>query len=129
MKKIAIVSLLIFMFAGLLIGCSDKVDESISEKIEENPPQVLENGDYTVDLQDIGETNGVVFLKFVFTEDNNVYAAGDITSLPAAFDMEYVLSSGKKADDKDAFLTALGDLKECVITVEDGAIVSAQQTK
>ncbi len=127
MKKIAILSLLVLVVAGLLIGCSEKVDESLSDKIEENPPQVLENGDYTVDLQDIGETNGVVFLKFIFTEDNNVYAAGDITALPAAFDMEYVLSSGKKADDKDAFLAALGDRKKCMITVEDGVIASVKQ--
>ncbi len=129
MKKIVFISLLVMILIFLITACSDKVDESFSEKIEANPPEVLENGEYKIDLQDIGETNGVVFLKFVFLENNDVYEGGEVTSLPAAFDMEYVLSSGKKADDKDAFLTALGDLKECVITVEDGAIVSVQQTK
>jgi len=129
MKKIIVVSFLVIILISSVIGCSNKVDESLPQKMEENPPAVLANGDYKVDLQDIGDANGVVFIKFIFLEDNDVYKSGEVTSMPAAYDMQYILSSGAQAANKDDFLAALGDSKKCTITVKDSTIESIKQTE
>jgi major membrane immunogen (membrane-anchored lipoprotein) len=123
MKKIVIVLIAMAMLLTLT-ACSNKVDESISDKIKENPPNVLQNGQYQVNLQDITESHGVTFFKFTFASDQGNFKAGDITSLPAAIQIEYVLPNGQKAENKDAFLSNKKDSDICTIQVKDGTIAS-----
>ena len=123
MKKI-LNFLLIILSVLSIAACSYKVDESIPQKIEENPPKFLEYGTYEVNLLGISDVNGQTFIKFKLIEDQNGFTAGEINSMPAAQDIAYLLPGGGQADSGDDFFSKRSDTDVCSLTIKDGTVAS-----